>query len=330
MISVELPLDAVDDVERVVPVTHLDGAHDRVAVAVEVHGTAADVGSQRHVADVAHQNGGAVHVRAHRHVLEIGDVLDVADSLHHVLGFRVLHDAAADVVVAASNRADDLAERQIVGEQPVRIDVHLVLPDETTNHRDVGNAGHGLELVADVPVLQAAELREIVLPGMIHQRVLKDPADRCRVGPEHWRDPRGQLVLDEAQVLEDAAARPVDVRAVLEDHVDERETEERIAAHDLGVRHRQHRGRDRVGHLVFDDLRRLAGPLGEDDDLHVADIGERVHRDVAKGVHPAGDGGRREEQDQHLIADRAFNNSLEHDPTPVAHATASRRTIGVV
>ena len=111
----------------------------------------------------------------------------------------------------------------------------------------------------------------------IHER----PADAGGVRAERGRDVLGQLRAEAAEVFEHAAARPVRIGAVLEDHVDEREPVERVAAHDLLARHRKHLGRDRIRDLVLDDLRRLARPLGVDDDLHVGQVRDGVQRNVA-------------------------------------------------
>ncbi len=96
------------------------------------------------------------------------------------------------------------------------------------------------------------------LPRAVDERVLVDPAHAGGVRAERGLAPRRQPALHLVQVLEHARARPVEVGAVLEQHVDERVAEERIAAHGLGAGHRQHRRGQRIGDLVLDDLRRLS------------------------------------------------------------------------
>ena len=56
-----------------------------------------------------------------------------------------------------------VADGQVIGQQPVGIDVYLVLLDKPPDRGDVGDPGHGLELIADIPVLEAPELGEVVL-----------------------------------------------------------------------------------------------------------------------------------------------------------------------
>ena len=77
----------------------------------------------------------------------------------------------------------------------------------------------------------------------------------------------GQSALDLLQVFDDARARPVEIRAVLEDDEDIRIAEHRLRAHGLDMRRSQQAGDDRIGHLVFDDVGRLARPIRVDDHL---------------------------------------------------------------
>jgi len=75
---------------------------------------------------------------------------------------------------------------------------------------------------------------------------LVDPADTGGVRPELRRDALGHAAGGEVEVLQHAGARPVDVRPVLENDVDERGAEEREAAHHLRFWHRQHGRRQGV------------------------------------------------------------------------------------
>ena len=66
--------------------------------------------------------------------------------------------------------------------------------------------------------------------------------------------PSGSAPRDAGQVLEHAAARPVEVGAVLEDHVDERDAEERLPRTERTPGAESSARRDRVGDLVLDQL----------------------------------------------------------------------------
>ena len=82
------------------------------------------------------------------------------------------------------------------------------------------------------------------------------------------------------------ANAPSTVGAVFEQHVHERVTEKRVAAHGLRARHRQHRGRQRIRDLIFDNARRLTRIRGADNDLHVRQIGQRVERRAGREITP--------------------------------------------
>ena len=145
------------------------------------------------------------------------------------------------------------------------------------------------------------------------QGVLVDPADAGGVGSQLDLGRRRQRPLDAGEVLQHAAAGPVQVGAVLEDDVDEREAEERVAAHGLGEGHGEHLGRQRVGDLVLDDLRRLARVGGEDDHLDVGEVGNRVERDVEHGPDAAGGHGARSmRMTSILLRTLAVDDPLDH------------------
>ena len=108
-----------------------------------------------------------------------------------------------------------------------------------------------------------------MLAAAVDQGVLIDPAHAGGIRAQSGGDALGQAILGLVEVLQHARARPVEIGVVLEQHVDEGVAEERVAAHRLRPRDREHRGGQRIGHLVLDDLRRLAGKAGSDDDLGV-------------------------------------------------------------
>ena len=142
--------------------------------------------------------------------------------------------------------------------------------------------------------------------------VLIDPADAGRVRPEARRHAGRQPPRRGAEIFEHARARPVEIGAVLEDHVDERHAEEREAAHDAGFGHAQHRRGQRIGDLILDHLRRLAGIFGVDDHLNVGEIGNGVERHARDRVD-AGQGDEdRRKADQEDVARRPADEGCNH------------------
>ena len=65
-----------------------------------------------------------------------------------------------------------------------RVHFHLVLLNHAAERRDFGNTRHGLQLVFQEPVLQAAQLTEVMLAGTVHQGVEIDPANSGSVRPQ--------------------------------------------------------------------------------------------------------------------------------------------------
>ena len=189
-------LDARDDVAGVLGMAHDDDAADRLARAVEIRDAAAHLGPERHRRDVAQQDRRAALVRLQDHLLEIGFRLHVAAPANHELAAGELEQAAADLAVARPDGLGHLHDAEVEGAEPVRIDRHLVLLDEAADRRDLGDAGHRLQAVAEVPVLERPQVRERLRAGVVDEGVLVDPSDAGRVGPELGPHALGQQRLD--------------------------------------------------------------------------------------------------------------------------------------
>ena len=104
------------------------------------------------------------------------DALHIAPPADHVLRAAELDQPPAHVVVAVPNRLDHGGDRDVEGQQLGGIDVDLVLLLKSADRGHLGHAGHRLELVAEIPVLETPQLGQIVLAGLVHQGVLIDPA----------------------------------------------------------------------------------------------------------------------------------------------------------
>ena len=243
-------------------------------------------------------------------LLQVGQALDVAAAAHRELGLRKLDGAPAHVHVAAAQRFADFGERNSERLQPPRVDHHAVLLDEAADAGDLGNALRLGDAVADVPVLDGPQLGEALLRPA--HDVLIDPADAGRIGSETRRHAGRQPARSRAEVFEHARARPVEVGAVLEDHIDERDAEERETAHHAGFRDAQHGGGERIGDLILDHLRRLARIFGVDDHLDVGEVGNGIERHARDRID-AGEGhenGRKSDQED--VARRPADESRNH------------------
>ncbi len=254
----------------------------------------------------AHLKGGDVS-QPHRHaagsgadwhgaeVVELGEVAVGAD---HVFGLAQLQHRTAGLLVGTLDRFDDLTVGDAVGGELHRVEHHLVLTNHAADAGHLGDAGQALEFVAQEPVLQAAQLRQVVLSAAVDQGVFVDPADARGVRPQRRLGGGGQAALHLVEIFQHPRPGPVEVGSVLEQHIDEAVAEEGIAAHGLGARHRQHGGGQGIGDLVLDDLRRLAGIGGADHHLYVGEVGQGVDRRRPHRPEAGGKQGQRRQQDE--------------------------------
>ncbi len=84
------------------------------------------------------------------------------------------------------------------------------------------------------------------------------------------------------KIFRDPRTRPVKIGSVFKYDENVRVPEHCLRTHRLNVRCCQQRGDDWVSNLVLDHIGRLTRPFGVDDHLHIADIGERIQRDVTQ------------------------------------------------
>ena len=188
-------------------------------------------------------------------------VRHVAAAADHVLVAGELEHAAARLLVRRAHRARSRRASAIpYAREPVRVDLRpgtarTKPPTEATS----ATPGTLCERVAQVPVLEAAQLGEVERAAAVDERVLEHPADAGRVGAERGRRrPRAAAPAHAAQVLEHAAARPVEVGAVLEDRRRRTRCRRTTAPRTKRTpRRREQARRDRVGDLVLDEVRAL-------------------------------------------------------------------------
>ena len=313
-------LDAVDHAEGVLAEPHHDDAADDLALAVEVGRPAAQVGAHADARDVLDAQRRPARVGADGNRLDVGDRLQVAASPHHVLAPGELEQAPLDVVVAALDGHHDVLDAEVDRGEALRVERHLVLLHEATDRRDLGDARHAGELVPQVPVLQRSEVGECAGAAVVDEGVLEHPADAGRIGAERRRHPLGEPRAQALQELDDTAARPVDVGAVLEDDVDVRDPEVGEPADGLHLRCRDQGRHDRIGDLVFDEVGAAALPLGRDDDLDVGDVGHGVERRlVHRPDAPEREAERGDDDDDALTSapgDEAFDHGCLRSSVP--------------
>src|SRR5437879_2837265 len=172
------------------------------------------------------------------------------------------------------------------------------------------------QAVAHIPVLQGTKLRERAVLG--EERILVDPTDTGGVRSKRGRDAVRQAARGGVEILKDARARPVDIGAVFEDHIDERHAEIREPAHHARLRHREHGGGQRIGDLVLDHLRGLARIFGVDDDLRVGEVRDGIEGKVENGIKTRRHGEYRGDHHQHDVARRGGDQASDHWGAPAS------------
>ena len=260
---------------------------------------------------------------AHGDHFDVFDRFDIAAPAHHVFRAAEFDGAAADIVVAHADGIHDTLDREAIGRELIGIQVHLILAHESAQTRDLRHAFDGADLIAQVPILKRAQLRQIMLAALIHQGVLENPADPCGIWPQRRGNPPGKSILHLVHVFENAASRPINVRAVFEDDVHIGEAEVGKAAHELDLRRRDHGSHDRVGDLVFHDRRVSSHPGGVNDDLDIGEVGNRIKRRILQRPDSSGAEKQHHEKDEKFIFRAGFDNFFDHRAMPYCAVTVN-------
>jgi len=282
---VELLLHVLNDLAGIGAVAHDHNAADGFALAVQLRYAAPHVGPQLHRGHLPEQDRHPPLTHPDRHLPQVVQSLEIAPHAQYELLFRPFEGAAADFAVAAPHGRGHVGDRQVVGAQPNRVHSDLVLLDEPAHRGDLRHAFDRSQRIAQIPVLNRAQLGQVAVGG--GERIHEGPADPGGIRPECGLDAARQQAGQVAEIFEHAAARPVGIRPVFENHIHEREPIEGIPPHHLGLRHGEHLGGDGVGELVLHDLGRLPGPFGINDHLHIREVGNGIQPRMPDGVNPA-------------------------------------------
>ena len=201
----------------------------------------------------------------------------IAAATNHVFRAAKFQKPPAYFLISAAHRLDDAPDRNAISLQPVGIYVHLELPRVSPDRRHLSDPRYRTQVIAEIPILVGAQIRQAVFPGRIDQRVLVDPAERRRIRAKFGLHPLWQTGNDAREILHDSRARPVQIRSVLEDDVHVGIAEIGDAAHRLHFRRAQHGGHDGIRDLILNDVG-AAVPARINDDLGIAKIRGGVQR----------------------------------------------------
>ena len=189
----DLLLDGFDDLARIGSVADDDDSADGF-LAVLVENAAPELGTKLNAGHVADRDRRAV-VGAERNLFNVLQAANQADAAHDVLRVARLNHLGADVVVAALHRGDHILERDVVGAHLDGIEIDLVLLDEAADAGNLGDSGHGVELIFDEPILNRVQRAAVIrtLDG-----VPEDLANSGCIRTHHRRNARGQKAAGKA------------------------------------------------------------------------------------------------------------------------------------
>ena len=292
--------------------THDDDPARDLTLSVELGDPTAQLRADLQPCDVFQLNRNAIHGGAQRDLSEVIEIAQIAGRPHHVFRLGEFEHGTTGFLIRCLNSLDHLAMRDPIGTQPIRPQDHLVLAYSAAKRGDLRDIGYRLELVFQKPVLNRTQLRDVVPTRAVDERVFVNPANTGRVRTQ--RRPRGarQPVLYLAQVLEHTRACPIEIRAVLEQHVHEGVAEERIATDGFRAGHGEHCRGERVRHLVLDDARRLSGVLCADDDLHIRKVRQCIDGRAKHAPHAPRSHKKRPQQHKEAILERPADERRDH------------------
>ena len=124
-----------------------------------------------------------------------------------------------------------MREWNVKSSQLVRVHLNLVLLHHAAKCSDFRYPGHSLQFVFQEPVLQAAQLAEIVLTGAIHQCVEVDPTHTGGIRPQLRPGIGRQSGRHLRQVFQYPRTRPVSIGILIKNDIDIGVAKKRVAAY---------------------------------------------------------------------------------------------------
>ena len=217
----DLLLHGLDDGVRVFARAHHDHTADNL-VTIHVESTTAEVAADLDARDITQENRRAFAL-AQDDMFEIRRAFHEAEAAYDKLHSVFLDDTTSDIQTALADRRHHFVERHTRRLHFERRHLDLPLPHKATDARDLRDARHTLQRVADEIILLRTQPPEIVAALRralrVHvEVVLIHPAEPARVRAELWRDADRQAVADRVQPFEHARSREVVVHVIAENH----------------------------------------------------------------------------------------------------------------
>jgi hypothetical protein len=322
----ELLLHAFDGGLGVLGVAHDHDSRHHVALPVQIRESAAhgrtfddarDVGEAHHRPGERGSRGGRAHPSPiatsarsptgwNWNVSQIFQRAHLAARADHPLGLGRLDGLATGVGARAAQGRFDIRQTQTASRERDLVHADLELAHHAAHRGDFRDPGHGLQFGLHGPVLDAPQLLVVdnicffacPIPELGpsgaewrsrrvgHQGVLVHPAHARGVGSQSGLDSARKIRSHGREHLLHPGTRPVEVGALLEDHVGERLPEERIPPHHAGPGSGHQPPGKRLGHLVLHHLRRGTFPGSLHDHLRIGEIGDGVQGNGAQCPDP--------------------------------------------
>src|SRR6202034_4200846 len=125
-----------------------------------------DVWAEAHGAQITQQYRCSI-LAADRNRGEIVKRTQITEAADHVLCAALIKHAPAHFIRTHLYFVNHGRKRYAVREQLVGIELHLILPDEAADAGDLGNSRHGFKGIAQVPVLQTAQVGKTAFSALI-------------------------------------------------------------------------------------------------------------------------------------------------------------------
>src|SRR5258708_12368206 len=109
--------------------------------------------------------------------------MQIAESANHVFGPAHFKQASTNFIRTCSNSFDDRRKRDSVCAKFVGVQVDLILAHESADGGYLGHSGYRFELVTQVPILKASQLRQTPLMALAHKRASIHPSSATRLPP---------------------------------------------------------------------------------------------------------------------------------------------------
>jgi len=279
--------DALDHTQGVFPVPHDDDAAHGFPAAVQLSHPDAGATALDDGGDVPQKQRAAHVAVAQGELAEIVGGGEPAASAHDHLGGVDFQGASARIAVGFADGLGDLGDGDAGGGKAFGIEEDLDFTDKAADRGDLGNAGHGGEGRADHPILQGPQPAQVLPAGFIDEGVLVNPTQAVGIGSNLRFGPGREDGAGAGEEFADPGAGPVQIRAFLEDDVEERAAVDGFPANRLDLGGAEELRLERESDLVLHQISGPPGPFRDHDDLGVGKIRQGIEGNGPHG-HPAG------------------------------------------